>query len=343
MQVLGWDIGGANLKASNGATQSLEREFPLWKQPERLAEALAGLSEAFEPTELWAVTMTGELADCFRTKREGVERILKSVQEAAAGIPVIVWTTAGEFVPVDEALEWPLLAAASNWLALATWVGRMVPHGNALLIDIGSTTADIIPLRDGFPDPLGRTDVERLQSGELVYTGWRRTPVATMASEVVFRGQLCPLAAELFATALDVHLLAGNVGESSDWDTANGGPATIEGAHDRLARMLCCDRDEMTLEEARDIAKDLAERQLARLRMMTGRVVERMPGGCRAVIVSGSGEFLARSVIRCCDELTDAELHSLGAMLGSQHATAACAFAVARLALERVQCQVVDS
>ena len=44
----------------------------------------------------------------------------------------------------------------------------MVPTGNSILIDIGTTTSDIIPLTDGRPVPYGLTDRQRLESGELV-------------------------------------------------------------------------------------------------------------------------------------------------------------------------------
>jgi probable H4MPT-linked C1 transfer pathway protein len=337
MRVIGWDIGGANLKASDGARLSLERSYPLWRQPERLVALLSDLALRFESAELWAVTMTGELADCFRTKREGVERILGAVRKAAGAIPVLVWTTGGEFVPVEEAIEWPLLAAASNWLALATWAGRMAPAGNALLVDTGSTTTDVIPLRDGFPDPEGRTDVDRLQAGELVYAGWKRTPVAVIAPAVEFRGGHCPLAAELFATAWDVHLLTGAVAESDESDTANGGPATVDGAYDRLARMLCCDREELNLEEARAIARELAHRQAMQIRDAVKTVVGRMNGWCGTVVVSGSGEFLARRAVEQAAPLTGCEIHSLSAALGDGHSSAAPAFALARLAMERVR------
>jgi probable H4MPT-linked C1 transfer pathway protein len=337
MWILGWDIGGANLKASDGANRSLESSFPLWKQPEQLADAIAALASRFEPAHLWVVTMTGELADCFATKREGVHRILSSVCEAADGTLVLVWTTTGEFVPASEAIEWPLLTAASNWLALATWVGRMAPEGNAVLVDVGSTTADVIPLLNGFPNPDGRTDVERLQSGELVYTGWKRTPLAAIAPEVDFRGRRCPLAAELFATTRDIHLLTAAVEESDDFDTANGGPATAEGAYVRLSRMLCCDREEMTLDEARAIANELSDRQIGRISSSIMRVVGRMNGPCPTVIVSGSGEFLARAAVQRAEVPGNAEIHCLSEALGIEHATAACAFAVARLAAERVQ------
>src|SRR6476661_2268558 len=97
----------------------------------------------------------------------------------AAAVPpeaVRVWRTDGRFVNLDDARADPRPAAAANWLALATFAGRCAPDGSALLVDIGSTTADLIPLRDGRPVPSARTDPERLKSGELVYTGVRRTP-----------------------------------------------------------------------------------------------------------------------------------------------------------------------
>ena len=104
--------------------------------------------------DLFAVTMTAELSDCFRTKAEGVDFILRAVEDVAGTTPVFVWQTGAEFVTPAVAREIPLLVAASNWHALATWVGRLVPESGALLIDIGSTTTDIIPLLDGVPVPV---------------------------------------------------------------------------------------------------------------------------------------------------------------------------------------------
>src|SRR5947208_2344005 len=75
--------------------------------------------------------------------------------------------------------QW-LRTAAANWLATAVWAGRFAPEGAALLIDAGSTTTDIVPLWNGRPMPLGLTDPDRLRTGELVYTGARRTPVCAL-------------------------------------------------------------------------------------------------------------------------------------------------------------------
>lgn len=337
MNVLGWDIGGANLKVSNGDAASVEMAFPLWQRPGDLADALRSLAARFGAADRWAVTMTGELADCFATKTEGVQRILEAVESAANGTSVGVWTTVGEFVEIPHAVETPILAAAANWHALATWAGRMVPKGVSLLIDIGSTTTDLIPIVDGFPDPEGRTDLERLISGELLYTGVRRTPVNTLANSVTFQRRKCPLAAETFASMLDVHLLLGSISEDPDnHATANGGPATRFAAHDRLARMICADRDECAELDAVAIAEELALAQRLRVAAGISRVARRYPEPPTALILSGCGEFLARSALDEAGKAVEtAPRASLTEILGPSHSTAACAFALARLGRER--------
>ena len=82
--------------------------------------------------------------------------------------------------------------------------------------------------------PLGRTDPERLQSGALVYTGARRTPVCA-----VLGGTAHPplrVAAEWFATMLDVYLLLGDIRENElDTNTADGRPATRAAAAARIS------------------------------------------------------------------------------------------------------------
>jgi probable H4MPT-linked C1 transfer pathway protein len=341
MHVIGLDIGGANIKAADGEGWAMERAFALWKAPQRLAAELAEALAVFEAggrrAELLAVTMTGELADCFETKAEGVEVILNAVEAVAAGRPVWVWQTGAEFVAPDVAREIPLLVAAANWHALATRVGRMAPHGQAMLIDIGSTTTDLVPLLDGVPVPRGLTDVERLKSGELVYSGVRRTPVCAIAHSVPFGDGYCPLAAELFATTLDVYLLLGLISEDpEDTNTANGRPATIAAAHDRLTRAVCCDRTELSREDAVPIARFLADVQQQRIAGAIERVASRLPGAVGDVILSGSGDFLARIVAARSPRLRNARQHVLSEVFSRDQAEAACAMAVAVLAAERV-------
>ena len=155
MNTLGLDIGGANLKAahSNGAAWSLP--FELWRQPDALADQLHQLTAGAPPFEQVAITMTAELCDCFQTKREGVHAVLDatlawlSESRIELLIPPLVWSTRGAFVSVDDAKANPMEVAAANWHAQATWLAQLAPRGTSLMIDMGSTTTDIVLLRDG--------------------------------------------------------------------------------------------------------------------------------------------------------------------------------------------------
>ncbi len=155
MNVLGLDIGGANLKAAHTDGRARSVPFALWKNPTALPDALRRLLGNMPPANVLAVTMTGELCDCFESKRQGVVAILDAVKETAGETPICVWQNDGRFVDLEEARQTPLPAASANWLALAAFAGRYAPKGPALLIDIGSTTTDIVPLRNGRPVPKG--------------------------------------------------------------------------------------------------------------------------------------------------------------------------------------------
>ena len=247
---LALDIGGANLKAAHASGAIRIVPFPLWKEPERLAGALAQLADGLPPFDRVAATMTGELCDCFPTKRAGVAHIQSAVKTAFAGRSLHVWGTDGRIHSLVYAhLRWELVAAA-NWLALATVAAHLVPP-SAFLIDVGSTTADLIPLDGGEPIPKGRTDTDRLGHGELIYAGVARTPVCALATALPHRGVSTALSAELFATTRDVYLTLGDLPEEADdTSTADGRPATRAFARDRLARMVCADRETFFEEDA---------------------------------------------------------------------------------------------
>jgi probable H4MPT-linked C1 transfer pathway protein len=239
------------------------------------------------------------LCDCFATKREGVAAVLGAVAAAVPDLPIRVWLTDGRFVSLDTAREKPLLAAASNWAATATLAARLIPAGPAVLIDVGSTTTDIIPLLDGKPAARGRTDPERLHVGELVYTGAMRTPVAAVVRSVPWRGAATPVAGESFATTLDVHLALGNLPERPEWRfTADGRPATLANARARLARVICADAEMLNEAEVVAIARAVADAQVADLRAAYAKAVSALPAPPKAALLAGGAfEFLATAAL----------------------------------------------
>jgi probable H4MPT-linked C1 transfer pathway protein len=329
--VLGLDVGGANLKAAHtdrdGRTGSARStSFPLWRRPGDLARALADLVGGLTPFDLLALTMTGELCDCYESKRQGVCAILDAVLPLT-GAPVRVWSNQGSFLSPLQAKADPLRVASANWLALAAFAGRYAPKGPALLLDVGSTTTDVVGLLDGVPVPVGRTDPERLESGELVYRGVRRTPACAVLGP---EG-----AAELFATTLDAYLLLGAVPEDpADLDTADGRPATRAFAHARLARMLCADLKTSTEGQRLDLARLLHGRLVGSVASALERAARRLPGRPETIILAGTGEFLARAALSSVGWPGPVTLISLGERLGPAVSAAACAHAVAVLCSE---------
>ena len=292
---LALDIGGANLKASHTTGGARSLPFELWKRPEELPHAIETLAATLPPSERIALTMTAELCDCYPTKAEGVRSVLGAVAAAFPGLLVRVWGTDGRFHDPSEISEAPELAAAANWLALATLAARLFPSGPALLIDIGSTTTDLIPLDRGLPAPRGRTDTQRLRSGELVYAGVRRTPICALATELPWRGADTGLAAELFASTLDVYLTLGDLApDAADLATADGRPATAEAARERLARMVGADRDGFSTDDALAFAKAADAALLTRLEAAANRACLATVGRPAGAVVSGVGTFLAR-------------------------------------------------
>jgi (4-(4-[2-(gamma-L-glutamylamino)ethyl]phenoxymethyl)furan-2-yl)methanamine synthase len=298
--VLGWDIGGVNTKAARveiedgrpSRPRALSAPLEMQRDSAALVPTLRRLAAALGGGPVThAVTMTAELSQAFRTKREGVGFVLDALAAAFPGEQVKIYGVDGRFLDPADAREVPLEVAAANWAAAARFVGRQV--ADCLLVDIGTTSTDIIPIAAGEPAVMGRTDPERLLSGELVYTGALRTPVEAVARVVPLWGGLCPLAAEGFALIGDAYLLLGTL-DAQDYSTSppDGRPPTREFAGERLARAVCADAEMLDEEAVGNIARALAEAQVSMVADAIRRVHARHPRLAIAV-VTGLGDFIA--------------------------------------------------
>lgn len=331
---VGLDVGGANLKVADGHGRAESLRFPLWKQPERLGEPVAESLTTFDPTgdAAVALTMTGELADCYVTKAEGVRAIVGAVERAAGSRPLVIATVDDRWLTATEARDSPLDAAASNWRVGA----RLVAEGmgeDAVWIDSGSTTTDVVRVSGGRAASASRTDTDRLLSGELVYTGLGRTPVCAVVDTLPYRGKECPVMAEWFATAADAWLLVDRIAaDPGDTDTADGRPFSLAHARDRLARCVGADRESFDERDARVAAERVVDAQVRRVAAALGRVGAR---GTPSITVSGSGEALASAAAATHPGRGDAPT-SLTALLGHRVSAAFPAHAAAVLAARGV-------
>lgn len=272
--MIGIDVGGANLKIVNDRGAHIHY-CPLWE-----SAPIASLLDQYviSPKDRAAVVMSGELADCFSNKMEGIFFIVDAVKKAFPQ---------ARFYGTDDQFHSqpvPQLAAA-NWLASAAFLRKEFP--DAVLLDIGSTTADIIPLGRFFALK-GLTDLRRLQKGYLVYSGMLRGNIATLLQSVVLDGIKTPTSSEYFAGSADAHLVLGHI-TPADYtcDTPDRKEKTRDASLRRLARVVCADLDEIGESGALQIAGQFWETQ----RELICRQVQRIAKESRAteIIIAGTG------------------------------------------------------
>jgi (4-(4-[2-(gamma-L-glutamylamino)ethyl]phenoxymethyl)furan-2-yl)methanamine synthase len=304
--ILGWDIGGANLKVACvdilgdriDRVQVASRPFEIWREKDRLPDLLQSLSAATAPdgrASAMAITITAELSDVFATKREGIVYVLDSFQHCFPDLPGYVLNLSGAWVSLSDAYGNPLEFAATNWLASAHYVARQFP--DCILIDVGGTTTDILPIRNGQVQVRGRTDMARLASGELVFTGVLRTNLAAIVQWVPVSGRYYRVASEYFAVSGDVHLILGFLSpQDYTCTTPDGRPPSIESARGRVARLVCADIEMLSAAEIDEMARYIHDRQVRQIQAGLNQVILRLPElrGCPAILL-GSGAFLGQA------------------------------------------------
>jgi probable H4MPT-linked C1 transfer pathway protein len=302
MSSIGWDIGGVNIKvarlAGKGPVLTRMQGFSIERDADQLVPTLRALAAAVgvQPSDAHAVTMTAELSQRFRTKEEGVGYVLDALAGAFPAAIMQVLDTAGHFVSASAARARPLTVAASNWVATALVVASEVP--DAILVDMGSTTTDIIPIAGGVVRAIGLTDPDRLASGELVYTGALRTPVEALVRTVPWHDGVALVAAEGFAHTSDVHLWLGTLDpELHTSPTADGRPATRAFAGERLARVICADRAMISDDGITAIATSAAQAQRHAIASGIARVRARHPQVRCAVLLGIGAPIAARAAI----------------------------------------------
>lgn len=299
---IGWDIGGANIKASLISLKEPEQVviqvndyFEMWQDFQALASTLTDIVEQMIPiTEVdsMAVTITAELADAFRTKEEGVRFVVHSLEKAFPSTSVHILTTDATFVSLQQAVAMTLKVSAANWIATASMVAKQA--SNAMFMDMGSTTTDIIPICDGGIVVNGKTDPGRLTYGELVYTGMLRNNVCSLVDRVPVDGKWLTVSSEYFVTTGDIHLLLQHISpEQFTAATADGRPAIYQYSLERLARLVCADINMMSEESLLALARFVSEKQMQRITDNLLHVASRFPQSQDwPVVVTGLGEEL---------------------------------------------------
>lgn len=341
MVVLGFDVGGAHLKAARiedgRVVAAVEIACPLWQGIDRLDAAFAEARKAVGEAPQNAVTMTGELCDIFLTRAEGVAKLAAKMRELLVGELAFYGGAAG-FLALEKCAAKAESVASANWHATASLTARF--RRDALFVDMGSTTTDVVAIAGGSVVARGVTDAARMQAGELVYTGATRTFLMAVAQRAPFKGVWTPVMAEYFASMADVHRVLGSLRGGADLHaTADGRDKTAAASAARLARMIGNDVGEGEDWEWKNLAVFFAEAQLGTLQdaalqvLSSGRLTDDAP-----LVAAGTGAFVVEKLAARLGRRCDRWETLVPAGKANAEAISACAPAVAvALLFERDQ------
>ncbi|GAB4317849.1 MAG: hydantoinase/oxoprolinase family protein [Methanobacteriaceae archaeon] len=300
MKIAGFDIGGANTDLAiidfggTGKINSIKVDFkylPMWIKNNELGDALKTLLKShINEVDAVGITMTAELADAYETKKNGVLDIAGKVMDVFK-VPVGFVSING-VIDYHHLLDYPENVAAANWIATSKIASKI--SDECILIDVGSTTTDIIPIKDGIECAKGRSDLERLATGELVYTGTLRTNLATIVHKVPLDDQWYRVSSELFSITADIHRILDNIKmEDYSCDTPDGAGINKEDCMRRLSRLICGDLDVLTSLDIKHISRYIYQEQVKQIAEALGEVSKRE--NISTVVGTGLGmEILAK-------------------------------------------------
>ncbi|WP_164513344.1 hydantoinase/oxoprolinase family protein [Thiosocius teredinicola] len=295
--VVGWDIGGAHLKlacftADGMLCKVIEKPTPIWQGLDTLQRAIDDIEQQVSLKGCTHyLTMTAELADLFDDRAQGVVEIVDLVRQRFPGALIRVFAGQQGFVDARDVGGQVVAIASANWMATAKFVAACVP--DALLVDIGSTTTDLVLCRHGDLDCRGYSDKARLASGELVYSGVVRTPLMAVVTEIPFAGDWLATANEHFATLADAYRIIGALPQDVDLHpTADGRDKSVSSSMRRLARMVGCDLADGSTAAWTEAAHFVVERHTDSLLKALRRQLSRNPQADYPLVGAGAGQFL---------------------------------------------------
>ena len=318
MKIAGFDIGGANtdlavIDFEGDEIKSIEVDFaylPMWSNNEDLSRVLVELIENICPVDeidAVGISMTAELVDAYDTKKEGVLDVVRKCEETF--LCPIAYVGIDGMLSKEDIEKTPLKAAAANWIATAQ-IATLISD-NCIFIDTGSTTTDIIPIKNGKECAIGKSDFDRSATGELVYTGTLRTNLASFLDKVELNGKSYRVASELFAQTADVYTVLDLISED-DYvcDTFDGESKSKVDCAKRIARVVCADLEMLSMDEIVEMSKFIHQKQVEQIAEGLKQVHETQ--NLDLIVVTGLGKDI---LDKPAAELLGLEVKSMGDIL----------------------------
>jgi len=236
---MGWDIGGANTKycALNDNTIDCKiKSFELWRTTKEIQKFVSETHKKFSNKYniINAISMSGETCDIFPTRDLGVKKILSFFNNQRSDN--YVFSKNEKFIKINKNISSGLIASM-NWLAAATYLKSY--NKNIIGIDLGSTTTDILLIKDNQIINKRKNDFTGLTSSELMYTGCLRTPISAIVNKIKIRNKVYNIIPENFASIADIYnVLSVILSKNNYTNSSDNRPKTYYYSMRRLSRIF---------------------------------------------------------------------------------------------------------
>ncbi|MFW5961653.1 MAG: hydantoinase/oxoprolinase family protein [bacterium] len=332
---VGWDIGGANIKASRivynknqqkiEEIKSISRYFPMWDNSRDPLPLIKEMNQELNSADFFGITMTAELADRFQNKTDGINVVINLFADNFKKEELYFYNNQAEALSLNNLKNIESLAAA-NWAVSAAFVSEFC--ADFILFDMGSTSTDLIPVVDSKIKAAGRTDLERLNSGELFYWGYLRSNLAFLIDKLPYQGKMIDILNEYFASSADLHLLKGLISQAEyTVPAADGGSRDKKGAARRISRLLSLDLNTIKMEELNLIVEYIYQLELSKIFAKLLQVYSRVDPGFKLPVLANHGAYKYAADLRSKKNIQILNLESeIGLLKNNILSTTAAAY-----------------
>ena len=297
---LGWDVGGAHTKLSvtkpNSSSFHIYR-CHLWESLDLLSKLVNSVCSKYNKrfNIINVITMSGEMSDIFESRDQGVKNILNIFK--SSGDENYVFSSKKPFFLKLKAITNTKSVSSMNWLATAKFLETCV--NNAIAVDIGSTTTDIIIIKNGVCKNVGYDDFSRLSHSELIYTGILRTPLFAVTNQITNSKHRFPVIPEYFSNMSDIYRIMSDIDSRKDYsDSCDHRGKTYMNSLIRFARSLGFDYQPRHERKLKNLAKEI---KLIQKSFIMEKIIVAMANNFSKketinLIGLGIGSFLVREI-----------------------------------------------
>ena len=280
MNLLALDIGGAYIKSSLIKFNNSNAKILINKRnafnfrvnsnnlDDALSEELQNHVDKNTIIDMVIITITAETIGIFNTIKDGVIKIAKICEETFFEFKIYYISTDGNIHNYNQLKNRPMDFASANWVATSKLAAKYIEDG--LFIDMGTTTTDIIPIKNKIICPTTKTDMARLVSGELLYMGLLRTYISNIVDKLPFNDTFIPLASEIRCFTAHIYVALGMIKELEMLHPFSGKKIKITRTNslDAIARSVCADKTLIECDKIVKMANYVYKKQMEKMCLM---------------------------------------------------------------------------